>query len=638
MARGKRILFGGVVLFTILLITQLSFPITSQPIPKQTRTYPDGYDPNGGYLDKVTFIVYPPEDKQLGLQALQANLIYAWDERVPAENIVELQTTAGVEVSTEPGDMSRFILFNCNRFPTNITEYRRAFAQALDKHAIIQASTGGLAFLQDCVFPIALGNWTYENELPETYYTRDITSANATFESAGFRDLNGDGWRDYDTNNNSLWDSGVDLDSQEFKIELRHVAGHTPSQHVMEIALDALNQCGIRAEIVLWDFHDELWGDSLFTNFWVVSATFTRMHSIDLLFRLFHSSTGNNQYYLKGWNNSTYDAAAEALMNATTEPEANDWAWECQKILWHELPCLPLYNDIYTHAYRTDIWEGYINRACRNRIGNGYSLVHIKLKGDAGGPFGCYPTEYVMSLNEGLDTTNWLMSNSEYTKKVFQLVYDELTTISPYDWTYQPSLAYAWETEATNASGDIQEGEKYTFHLFENTTWNDGTPVTATDVAFSVTLGLLDPYNAENYENIYMTNVLDSKTIEIFTNKTGYIEWTRATGFTVYPAHIWPSPNNAMTWEPTVEELVGSGPYVFRAHVPGQYIVLERHHAWHFAVEMPLRSPCPCCIDYTPYILLLGVIVIIIQVLILGYYLNKRRNTKFTHQNHWEKR
>ncbi len=63
-------------------------------------------------------------------------------------------------------------------------------------------------------------------------------------------------------------------------------------------------------------------------------------------------------------------------------------------------------------------------------------------------------------------------------------------------------------------------------------------------MAFSVPLGLLDPYNAENYENIYMTNVLDSNTIEIFTNNTGYVEWTRATGFTIYPAHIWPSPNN----------------------------------------------------------------------------------------------
>jgi peptide/nickel transport system substrate-binding protein len=232
------------------------------------------------------------------------------------------------------------------------------------------------------------------------------------------------------------------------------------------------------------------------------------------------------------------------------------------------------------------------------------------------------------------------MSNSEHTSKVFQLVYEELWTISPYDLKPQPGLAYAWETEATVASGEVQDGEKYTFHLYENATWHDGMPVTATDVAFSLLLGLQDPYDADHYAHVYMTNILDSHTIEIYTNATGYFEWIRATGFTVYPAHIWSTQSNITSWEPSVEELVGSGPYVLSRHLPGQYVVLERHHTWHFAVEMPFRTTCGFH-WYDPYVtwwVLLGVIIIIIQVGILGYFLNKRRKSKFTHQYHWEKR
>jgi ABC-type transport system substrate-binding protein len=623
----NRLLFISVLLIGVLICT--SPLITNKPNTVRAEwTYPDGYDPHGGYLDRVTFVVYPPEDEQLGLQALQANIIYAWDEKIPVDNTAEISYTAGVEVTTEPGDFYRMFCLNCDRFPTNITGYRRAIAYALDKGAVVQASTGGLAFLQDCAIPIALGNWTYEGELIETYYSKNIIAANASLEAAGFRDLDGNGWRDYDTDHSNTLSPGDVLDV-DFDIDLYHTAGHAPSGNAVEIACQGLNQCGIMAEVAPQDFYT-IFDMITDYDYWLSCFTFTNMVSADLLFDLFHSSTGDNQWYFGGWSNATYDAAVEALMRASTESEANEWAWKCQEILWYEQPMIVCYNDVYTRAYRTDIWEGYINMRGRNRITNGYSLVHIKLKEESGGPFGCYPTEYIMSLNEGLDTTNWLISNSKHTSKVFQLVYEELTTISPYDWTYQPSLAYAWETHATNASGDIQEGEKYTFHLYENATWHDGKPVTATDVVFSLTLGLQDPYNAENYLNVYKTNIIDSHTIEIFTNTTGYFEWKRATGFTVYPAHIWSTHPNVTMWQPSVEELVGSGPYVFSAHVPGQYVILTRHSDWHFAIERPERPycvGCDFCSDYY-YIMLFGIIIIIIQAGILGYLLYRRSGRK----------
>jgi ABC-type transport system substrate-binding protein len=627
MAHRNSLLFCSLILICLIGATCLFAPDTTVT-SRADWTYPDCYDPHGGYLDRVIFVVYPPEDEQLGLQALQANIIYAWDERVPADNIAELENTPGVEVTTEPGDMYRMFCLNSNRFPTNITEYRRAIAFALDKGAVVQASTGGLAFLQDCAIPLALGNWTYESQLVETYYSRDIVSANASLEAAGFRDLDGNGWRDYDADNSSTF-TPVDILDIDFQIRLDYTAGHAPSGNAVEIAVQGLNQCGIMAEAAAWDFYEmtyPTWMDLHDQGlWWIATFTFTNMVSADLLYDLFHSSTGNNQWYFGGWTNATYDQYAENLLAAQTVEEANHWAWKCQELLWHEQPMIVCYNDGYTHAYRTDIWESYINMECRNRIANGYSLVHIKLNERAGGPFGCIPTEYIMSLQEGLDTTNWLMSNSKHTRKVFQLVYEGLWTYSPYDWTPQPSLAYSWETEATVASGDVQDGEKYTFHLFENATWHDGTPVTADDVAFSFSLGLQDPYNAENYQHVYKTNIVDNTTIDIFNDATGFFEWIRATGFTVYPAHIWSIPENISTWVPTVPELVGSGPYIFAAYVQGQYVVLNRNPEWHFAVSQSPRTPCPVTVDcFWCYPLLLG--IIIIQICILAYLLNRRRS------------
>ena len=591
--------------------------------------YPDGYDPHGVYIDKLTYVVYPAADEQLGLQALQAGLIYAWDERVPAANIAELEATEGVSVQTEPGDLYRMFCLNCGRFPTNHTAYRRAVAYALDKAAVVQASTGGLAFLQDSALPIALGNWTYEGELTETYYTQDIAAANATLEWGGFRDLDGDGWRDFDHNNNSILDAG-DMDSALFATELYHTAGHAPSGNAVELAVAGLTLCGIRAVVDPQDFTEML--DKITAgDFYLACFTFTNVNTADFLFDYFHSDSGNNEWYFGTFNNTAVDAATEAMMAAPTLEEANDWAWEAQKLLWFEQPMIVCYNDVYTHAYRTDRWEGYINMAGRNRIGNGYTGVHIKLKASEGGPWGCFPTEYIQSMNEGMDTPNVIMSSEGYAAMVWQLTYESLTALSPYDWTYQPSLAWNWTTEATVAAGDIQDGEKYTFLLYENATWSNGDDVTATDVINSLLAARQDPREFDNHKNVYKLEAPDANTVEIYTNKTGYFEWTRATAFTIVPDAIWSGVN--VTWfVPTVEQAMGSGPFKWTAWVPGQYVVLEPNPFWHFVVQRPPRTTCPtCCIDYTPT--LVGLAIILIQIGILGFLLYRGHKSKSKHQN-----
>jgi ABC-type transport system substrate-binding protein len=598
------------------LFLSLAYISPVQTSSVRALVYPDGYDPHGVYVDRITYIVYPAADEQLGLQALAANIIHAWDERVPAANIPELEA-AGVTVSTEPGDLYRMFCLNCGRFPTNHTAYRRAVAYALDKEAVVQASTGGLAFLQDSALPIALGNWTYESELTETYYTKNIAAANATLEWGGFRDLDGDGWRDFDHNNNSILDAR-DIDSALFETNLYHTAGHAPSGNAVEIAVDGLTECGIRSVVDPQDFTEML--DKITAgDFFLACFTFTNVNTADFLYDYFHSESGNNEWYFGTFNNTAVDAATEAMMAAATIEEANDWAWESQRLLWFEQPMIVCYNDVYTHAYWTDIWEGYINMAGRNRIGNGYTGVHIKLKTAAGGPWGCIPTEYIQSMNEGMDTPNVIMSSEGYAAMVWQLTYEGLSALSPYDWTYQPSLAWNWTIEATTASGDIQDGELYTFHIYPNATFSNGDDVTATDVINSITAGRQDPREFDLYKNIYKTVAVDSKTVEIYTNKTGYFEWTRATGFTVVPDAVW-NGVNVTGFVPTVAQAYGSGPFKWTAWVPGQYVQIEPNPHWHFAVERPTdRTLCP--VPGIDPLLLIGIgVVVVVIIIIAGVY------------------
>ena len=69
---------------------------------------------------------------------------------------------------------------------------------------------------------------------------------------------------------------------------------------------------------------------------------------------------------------------------------------------------------------------------------------------------------------------------------------------------------------------------------------------------------------------------------------------------------------------PTVAECAGTGPYFFSAHVPGQYVVLERHADWHFGIEHPER---PACITPTNPLLIIGIgVVVVVIIIIAGVY------------------
>jgi ABC-type transport system substrate-binding protein len=296
-----------------------------------------------------------------------------------------------------------------------------------------------------------------------------------------------------------------------------------------------------------------------------------------------------------------------------------------------EMPMIVCYNDENLHAYRTDIWEGYVPQVGVNRMGgNPYTYQQIRLKPEVGGPFGCIPTTYVTILSEGIDYTNTILSSSPYSQTIFNLIYSKLWRVDPLDTMTRPApdLAYDWVLEPTTASGDIQEGMKYTFHLYENTTWHDGTPFTAEDVQYSLmTIHPRGTYTADNVASIYRVHTPDEYRVEIYSNETGYVTFTEATSVQILPKHIWsPYESHNFTWYPVdLDDFTGTGCYQWETRVAGQYIILDRYADWHFSVTHPDRPPCPYPVDgpWSPIGILFAIIAI--QVIVLVILLRRRQ-------------
>ena len=135
------------------------------------------------------------------------------------------------------------------------------------------------------------------------------------------------------------------------------------------------------------------------------------------------------------------------------------------------------------------------------------------------------------------------------------------------------------------------------------------------------------PYSAENVASIYRVDTPDNVTVEIYSNKTGYVTFTQATSVQILPKHIWsPYAADNFTWTPeTPSDFTGTGCYEWNTRVAGVYIILDRYGDWHFAVIHPTRPPCSGLLDgpWPPIGILFTIIAI--QVVILVVLLQRRK-------------
>ncbi|MFW9935876.1 MAG: ABC transporter substrate-binding protein, partial [Candidatus Thorarchaeota archaeon] len=173
---------------TILLVT-LQFAPYFIPTTQAIWTYPSGYDPHGGYVDRITFKIYPSEDLSYAIQDLQVGGVYSYDDEFDpfwfgTNELVEIAADPNIEVTSEPGPSYRQMTLNCQRFPTNLTGYRVALAYALDKHLVVENARGGFAQVMDNPVPLAFEFWSFETQMASHFYAEDISSANATLDAA----------------------------------------------------------------------------------------------------------------------------------------------------------------------------------------------------------------------------------------------------------------------------------------------------------------------------------------------------------------------------------------------------------------------------------------------------------------------
>lgn len=159
-------------------------------------------------------------------------------------------------------------------------------------------------------------------------------------------------------------------------------------------------------------------------------------------------------------------------------------------------------------------------------------------------------------------------------------MFDRLLQVSKDGKSLQPDLATSWDIS--------KDGKTYTFHLRPNTTFQDGSKITASDVAFDITRAA-KPAAAWSWTLTEVKDVQapDPSTVVVHLKYpwSPFLSDVSLFDTGVYPeAYFKKVGASGMAKNP-----IGSGPYMFDSWVRGQYVRLKKDPTYWNAAQYPMQ-------------------------------------------------
>jgi peptide/nickel transport system substrate-binding protein len=176
-------------------------------------------------------------------------------------------------------------------------------------------------------------------------------------------------------------------------------------------------------------------------------------------------------------------------------------------------------------------------------------------------------------------------------------VYDRLLTYEGDNATkFAPMLAERWEVSA--------DGKTITFHLRQNATFHDGSPLAAEDVRYSfnrvLTMNQPPSWMLSQMMNQDSTVVVDPYTIEIHLTQAyaaalGVLTHTVASivNSAVVEANGGIVADQENTWMNQNEGGAGSGPYTLKEWIPAERLTFERYDGYWGKKAITKTIECP---------------------------------------------
>ncbi len=177
--------------------------------------------------------------------------------------------------------------------------------------------------------------------------------------------------------------------------------------------------------------------------------------------------------------------------------------------------------------------------------------------------------ELVIAVDADIETLHFTDYSTTVELNVLNQLYDTLLYINP-DGTHEPEPRIAESYEIS------EDGLDYTFHLNSAATFQDGTPVTADDVVFSLETYAASEYQGSQISMMTGVEAVDEQTVVCHLDApyAPFLEGV-CLGHIASKAYFEADP------DAFVNEPCGSGPYKFVSRANGSNIVLEAYEDYY---------------------------------------------------------
>ncbi len=562
--RCKQIAY--LLLFSLLLISPGIVPVMAA----SSAEYVD--EPK---LDSVRFYVVTQDDQQvLKLKNGQIDLI---GDDIDWSFYQDLDDEDDIEVENHRRQGYGAMYINCQKYPFNITAFRRAIAYALDKGEISDNVWDGTSSELDNVIPA--GNpLSAEGLLPETYYQANVAKGASLLANAGFENLGPDGFLNAP-------------DGSEFDVTIEVASTSSIAIQVGDIFKAALLNLDINATTKLSTFAEyyarvESHGDY---DMAFIGKTCEDL-DVRWMAEFYHSDNSDveGQNY-PGFENSSFDALADTLVNSVVYEDVREAALEMQEIIWYECPVYVCYQNYMLYAYRSDEFHEFKDSPLEGYSG-WWTRMDVEPLTGTGGMLN-------QSISLDIDSFNFMVSSSQYAWQVNQMLWDTLL-VHGIDEYCVPNFAYDWTIETHDDDVSMPEGHmRIIFNLVEGTGCSDGTELTADDVVYSINF-----YNESGCK--FNSGLDDLTSISAPSPYVLVCEFETQTYWNLITIGQKPilnqeyfedtielEPTSYALWspDPVSGVLPSTGPYNITNYVPGEFIEISRNPF--YVRGVPLTTP-----------------------------------------------
>ncbi|MFW9812567.1 MAG: ABC transporter substrate-binding protein [Candidatus Thorarchaeota archaeon] len=537
----------------IFLVLFLQLPlVVSIDIPEDIRY--------GPFIDSVVYKVIIGSGTLLALQSGVLDIGRISENYYTQTS--ELLENPDIDILECPRNGYNSISINCNKYPLNITGFRRAFAFAFNKTKALNYVYEGHATLHDSVVPLT-NRLCAEDLLEYHYYEADIERGNAILDELGFTLNSTTGFRDAPN-------------GEPFTV----IVYYSPSSSfisgtIAQLACEALSALNVDCYV----YYSWWWPWILPPSYDMVVISWT-----------FGYDTMIWEDSLSNYRNDTFTYWTEKYYNGKTYEEVYEASTEIQKILHYNVPRIVVCQPNYLEAIRTDQFQGHIEDHFRYFSGP-WTLRRIhRVDGTYGGLFN-------IGLGQEPYSFNIYVTNLMYSHLILENLYSSLYSRDP-NMNPLPDLAISMLTETHSNNSMIPDGHmRYTFDILQNASWSDGQSLTAEDISFTFLYQLEsraygNPAGSSLNDLVAVYAPSTYRVVFEFSSES-YWHFSKIAYDYIIPKHIFTAIGYEgwNTWNPVFdpeEPHVTSGPFVLTDFELGEFYELTVNPLYHW---LPQRQP-----------------------------------------------